>query len=281
MIALLEPRFTTAHLSFSEPPPNGEPAFHLIATDPTKGQRLQNSTEVKHHVTIMNARLLPPGEEPSLDTQGFQTVQWDAKHTNFDDDKEIKDMYYDESAELLREVTGASKVVVFEHSIRRRGTPKSRQPAASAHVDQTLNSSIDLVHRHMPSKEVPHLLKKRFQVVNVWRPINHAAYDWPLAMCDFRTIDVKKDTFPVSIIYPPELQAKPGEKTRIDWSGGQKWWYYNGLETDEAILIKCFDSLQDGSVALFSPHTAFRDPNTSPTAPFRESIELRALVFYD
>lgn len=42
-----------------------------------------------------------------------------------------------------------------------------------------------------------------------------------------------------------------------------------------------FDSLQDGSVALFTPHTGFEDPTTPEGTPHRESIELRALVFYD
>lgn len=42
-----------------------------------------------------------------------------------------------------------------------------------------------------------------------------------------------------------------------------------------------FDSLQDGSVSLFVPHTGFEDPSTPEGTPPRESIELRALVFYD
>jgi hypothetical protein len=42
-----------------------------------------------------------------------------------------------------------------------------------------------------------------------------------------------------------------------------------------------FDSVQDGSVAVLTPHTAFEDPSTPKDAPLRESIELRALVFYD
>ena len=40
-------------------------------------------------------------------------------------------------------------------------------------------------------------------------------------------------------------------------------------------------SIQDGSVAILTPHTAFVDPTTPPDAPLRESIELRTLVFYD
>lgn len=45
--------------------------------------------------------------------------------------------------------------------------------------------------------------------------------------------------------------------------------------------VRSFDSVRDGSVALFTPHTAFADPTTPEGTPLRESIELRALVFYD
>ena len=45
--------------------------------------------------------------------------------------------------------------------------------------------------------------------------------------------------------------------------------------------INSFDSIQDGSVAICTPHTAFKDPRTPEGTPPRQSIELRALVFYD
>ena len=47
------------------------------------------------------------------------------------------------------------------------------------------------------------------------------------------------------------------------------------------IIYFSFDSVQDGSVAVLTPHTAFVDPTTPSDAPLRESIELRTLVFYD
>jgi hypothetical protein len=40
-----------------------------------------------------------------------------------------------------------------------------------------------------------------------------------------------------------------------------------------------FDTKED--VARLTPHTAFVDPTTRADAPARQSIELRALVFYD
>jgi hypothetical protein len=45
------------------------------------------------------------------------------------------------------------------------------------------------------------------------------------------------------------------------------------------ILLKCYDSKEDGR-ARFSAHSAFDDPTTRPDAAPRESIEIRALVFW-
>ena len=45
------------------------------------------------------------------------------------------------------------------------------------------------------------------------------------------------------------------------------------LEVDKN--VSSFDSVQDGSVAVFSPHKGFEDPTTPEDAPLRESIELR------
>lgn len=80
-----------------------------------------------------------------------------------------------------------------------------------------------------------------------------------------------------------------------------QWKYMHGMVPDEIVLIKwfvrslstfifqvlisvsanSFDSVQDGSVAVFTPHTGFEDASTPKGTPPRESIELRALVFYD
>ncbi|KAI6112232.1 hypothetical protein EDD16DRAFT_1603571 [Pisolithus croceorrhizus] len=57
--------------------------------------------------------------------------------------------------------------------------------------------------------------------------------------------------------------------------------YKSAMDPEDIILFKCSDSIQDGSVATFVAHTSFEDPKTPKDAPFRESIELRALVFYD
>ncbi|KAG2138403.1 uncharacterized protein EDB93DRAFT_1090761, partial [Suillus bovinus] len=120
----------------------------------------------------------------------------------------------------------------------------------------------------------------RFQIINLWRPISHAAEDWPLALCDFRSAEFEKDLISVALIYPD----REGETFGVKYSPNHQWKYMKAMTPEKFVLIKWranFDSVQDGSVARLTPHTGFQDPNTPEGAPFRESIELRALVFYD
>ncbi|KAJ3503494.1 hypothetical protein NMY22_g18232 [Coprinellus aureogranulatus] len=268
------PSTVKAQVNFYVPNADGSQPFYDIATN-----NVNFKTEVRE-VTIENVR----GKEDqyTLDKAGFQWVRAPSKHTSFQNDEEIKKEYYPESIEFLKKLTGASRAVIFDHTVRRRrpneaDTAETRQPALNAHGDQTPHSAVYRVHLHMPPDEAPELLKKRFQIINIWRPISHPALDTPLALCDYRSVDVKKDAHPTKLIYPD----REGEAYGISYSPKHEWKYLRGMTPEEVALIKCWDSVQDGSVAVFTPHTAFTDPSTPADAPLRESIEVRALVFYD
>ncbi|KAI6038569.1 hypothetical protein EDC04DRAFT_2569785 [Pisolithus marmoratus] len=271
--------FTTAKLKFFAPPADGSRAFAYIVPDPATGRRQVNWGEDIRAVEIEDVR--GKEDEYSLDVCGFQYYRHPAKHTKFTDDKEIEEEYYPESIELLKKLTGASRVVIFDHAVRRRrpgaGNPEKTQPAAHVHADQTEESSIYRVHRHLPAADVPALLRGRFQIINLWRPISHPAVDWPLTVCDFRNLDMKEDLDPISVIYPD----REGETYGVKYNPKQKWMYKSAMDPEDFVLFKCFDSVQDGSVAIMTPHTGFEDPKTPKDAPFRESIELRALLFYE
>ena len=125
-------------------------------------------------------------------------------------------------------------------AIRRRrpgeidDSPDRRQPVARVHVDQTPASSIARVHRHLPASDVPKLLERRFQIINLWRPIASPAIDWPLALCDYRSVDFKRDTFPVARISPEST----GETMGIQYNENHKWKYLYGMTPEEIVLIK-------------------------------------------
>ncbi|OAX38477.1 hypothetical protein K503DRAFT_741154 [Rhizopogon vinicolor AM-OR11-026] len=269
----------SAELAYFSPPPDGSRPFTSINADAKTGQRANNWVPEVHTVEIENVR----GKESNyaLDTAGFQYHMRPSKHTTFVDDEEIRGEYYPESIELIKEVTGASKVVLFDHTVRRhrQGVPETdenkRQPVVQVHVDQTPDSATARVHRHLPAAEAEKFVKKRFQIVNLWRPISHPAIDYPLALCDYRTVDVQKDLVPVTLVYPDH----EGETYGVKFNPSHRWKYKKEMKQDEVVLIKCYDSAK--GVAVFTPHTGFKDPSASREAPPRESIELRALVFYE
>ncbi|KAF8901862.1 hypothetical protein CPB84DRAFT_1846578 [Gymnopilus junonius] len=274
------PLSTQTKLKYSLAPPKGVRAYFHVEADPITGKRDTNYSQEEREVVIENIR----GKEDSytLDTTGFQYYKHPAKHTSFANDEEIIREYYPESIELIKKLTGASQVVLFDHTVRRRrpgdkgDSPGRRQPVDGAHVDQSASAAVARVHRHMPAAEVPNLLKKRFQIMNLWRPIHNAAIDWPLTVCDYRTVD-PDDLFPVARIY----EDSKGETLGVKYNPNHKWKYLYGMTPDELVLIKCADSIRDGSVASFTPHTGFEDPSTPAGTPARQSIEIRALVFYD
>jgi len=155
-------------------------------------------------------------------------------------------------------------------------------------------------------------LKKRYQIINVWRPIGNPASDFPLAVIDWRT--TKPDDFvKVDLLYPKrkdsvidgdddrgkEVLPDPasttstvgyevkGETYAVAPSDKHQFYYQKDMTPDEALFLKCFDSYSEWmpngkkGLAHGTPHTAFVDPQTPADAPGRQSIEVRCLVFYD
>ncbi|TFK51073.1 hypothetical protein OE88DRAFT_1681015 [Heliocybe sulcata] len=276
----------TANLSYFVQPKDGSKPYQAVVEGPNNEQRLErNYTLEQRAVEIENVR--GKEREYTLDKNGFQFYKVPSKHEDFTDDDAIREEYYPESVELIKKLTGASQVVLFDHTVRRRVPDKdgdwrsagstTRQPATTVHVDQSTGAAITRVHRHLPPVDAEAALRRRFQIINLWRPVRHAALDWPLAFCDFTSVNAEEG----GDVVPTDLRNTTyvGETMSVRYNPGHRWKYLKGMEPDEFVLIKCFDS-KDG-VAKFTPHTAFQDPSTPSHAPFRESIELRALVFYD
>ncbi|KAK1223275.1 hypothetical protein PQX77_013863 [Marasmius sp. AFHP31] len=271
-----------AKLDYFNPPTDGSKPYSYVA-QPPEGVPQSNYTSKEHIVQIENIR----GKEDSvsLDQNGFYFGKHPAGHTSFKNDEEIKKEYYPESIELIKQLTGATKVVLFDHTVRRREagdtppleTNNKRGPVPRVHVDQTPEAARSRVHQNLLAEEAKERLKHRFQIINLWRPISHPALDWPLAVCDFRSVNWEKDLFPADVKFPD----RDGQTFVVKYNPEHKWKYVRGLTPEEIILIKCHDSIEDGSVAVLTPHTAFEDPTTPAGTPPRESIELRALVFYD
>jgi hypothetical protein len=228
-------------------------------------------------VPIRNAR--PIVGAITLDRNGFELIKHRSAMRDFYDDEEVKRTYYPEAERLLEAATGGSRIFVFDHVTRRRAVSEDesregvRQPVTRVHVDHTAKSGPQRV-RDLLADDAEELLQGRVQIVNVWRPIKGPLLDAPLAVCDAASIDAN-DLAPSDLVYPHRV----GETYSVTYRPSHRWFYFPNMRTDEALLLKCYDSKQDCR-ARFAAHTAFNDPKTPPDAPPRESIELRALVFH-
>jgi hypothetical protein len=249
--------------TYTYAPPNDEPQT-TIANE-------------AHHVPIHDAR--PAADWISLDDEGFGLIEHRTAVRDFYDEDQIKRVYYPEAEHALQQVTGASRVFIFDHTVRRRVPGAAdqrgglRQPVTRVHVDHTAKSGPQRVRDLLPD-EAEELLRGRVQVINIWRPIRGPLQDSPLAVCDARSVE-EKDLVPSDLVYP----NRTGETYSVTYSQSHRWFYVPSMRADEALLLKCYDSRTDGR-ARFAPHSAFNDPTTPKDAAPRESIELRTLVFH-
>ncbi|ARV58385.1 methyltransferase [Nostocales cyanobacterium HT-58-2] len=248
--------------------------------EPPPGVKRHNGTYEGHTLPIYNARSIT--RELSLDQEGFALAVHDSAVRDFYDEDEVSRVYYPEAEQLLKDVTGAAKVVVFDSTVRnaqraKQGENSVKEPVRRVHNDFTAKSGYTRARRELAAiglDDPEVLLQHRFAVINIWRPIAEPIQESPLAVCDAQSI-ASTDLVAGDLVY----RDRVGETYAVTYNPEHRWFYFPQMQRDEALLIKCFDSAEDGR-ARFAAHTSFDDPTSSPNAPPRESIELRTLVFY-
>jgi len=263
---------------------NGELNYLAAATpkpvnyayDPPPGVPRRSGKYVVQNVAIHNGR--EEISDLSLDTNGFVLTPHETAVKDFYDPDEVKAVYYPEVERLLKRATGAERVLIFDHVVRNpvlaeRGEKGAREPAKIVHNDYSFKSAPRRVRDHLP-EEADRLLKNRFAEINVWRAIRGPIESSPLALCDARSLG-PEEIVPSDLVY----RERVGETYGFLYNPKHRWYYFPRLEPNEAILLKCYDSKDDGR-ARFTAHTSFEDPNSSPNAAPRESIEVRALIFW-
>lgn len=248
-------------VSYNPPPGTGLP------------RRVGNYRDFR--VTIRDARPLAPSL--SLDREGFVLTRHDTAMRDFYDEAELRAVYYPEMERLVRQRTGADKVVVFDHTIRvaegavERGL---RAPVQLVHNDYTEKSGPQRVRDLLRPEEAEARLGRRFVEINVWRPIAGPVVSWPLALADASSL-APEDLIVADLVY----EDRTGEIFHGRYNPAHRWYWFPEMRREEGVLIKCYDSARDGR-ARFSLHSAFWDPATPAAAPPRESIEIRTFAFF-
>ncbi|MDP6574233.1 MAG: CmcJ/NvfI family oxidoreductase [Rhodospirillales bacterium] len=266
----------TASLQFSATA-DQTPIAHV--SESGEGPDKNSWTTAAHDVVIDDARAL--AGQLDLDRQGFAFMRHPTAVQDFYDDDEVVRVYYPEMEALVRSITGAGKAIIFDHTIRiddeeKQARLKVRAPVKGVHNDFTTGSAPQRVRDLLPADEAEARLEKRYGSINVWRPIRGPVETKPLVICGYGSID-DGDWVAAERHYP---DGRVGGIYYLVHNPKQRWYYFPRMEREEVVLLKCFDSLTDGT-ARWTAHGSFDDPNSPPGATPRESIEIRSLMFFD
>ncbi len=255
----------------------GEVPVSLVR-EPGEGSDTRTGVYEDQEITIFDAR--PIAGSLTLEKQGFILRNYDTAVTDFFIEEQVRSIYYPEMEEVVKRETGCSDVLVFDHTIRiddsgMAQTRKVRNPVKNMHNDFTRKSAPQRVRDLLPHDQAESRLNKRFGSMNVWRPLIGPVETAPLAICGWDTLR-EEDL----LVAERRYQDRIGGVLHLTYNPDQRWYYFPKMTSDEIVLLKCFDSLEDGT-AKWTCHGSFQPPNIPKDATPRQSIEIRTLYFYD
>ncbi len=273
---------------------------------------------------ILNARDLGTDKRPTLSHSGFELLERpnNIRNLDFFDQQQVVGDYYSSCSHIIEAATGG-RAYAFDHNVRSVQGKSSQKtilggqavqaPLHFVHGDYTLTSapqrlrdltnppgSNDTLRSALANNESLLLHEEvekalsdggRFAIINLWRNISaEPVATHPLALCDSQSVNPED-----LVVFEIHYQDRIGENYFARHANGHQWFYYPQMTTDEALLIKQWDSA--GSMArsrgkqgdagdphapsTFSFHSAFDDASAPPDAPDRSSIEVRCIVIYD
>jgi hypothetical protein len=246
-----------------------------VAAPGGRDERTGGDSET-HRVVMHNGRLR--ADRFDIEREGFRFVDHHTEVADFFDDATVRRVYYPECEALIKGVSGAKRVVVFDHTLRtasdeQRETQKIRDVVRRVHNDYTEWSGPQRV-RDIMGEEAEALLRGRFAIIQVWRPIRNPVESHPLAICDAQTVSPE-----ALVVNERRYPGRVGQTYGITYDPEQRWYWFPHMRPDEALVFKVYESLTDGR-ARWTAHTAFEDPTSPPHPRPRESIEIRTLAFF-
>lgn len=244
-------------------------------------------------VLVRDAR--PMGDQASLERVGFTLRKHSSAVSSFEDPEQVNRIYLSEMMALVRDVTGANRVIPFAWMMR-SSTPSNdsdaQPPANDVHVDHTPDFSECMARRALTWMGEPDASYRRFILINTWRAYKGAPQDWPLGLCDPASVaDDEGVRYPILMVdrlpkeeeIPEVLPGDPSkpefpEISAFEYRPEHRWYFFSNLSPDEVLLFKNYDSDRTGAWRV--PHAGFSDPRCTPDGP-RRSIEVRFLAFFE
>ncbi|HEX4245645.1 MAG TPA: CmcJ/NvfI family oxidoreductase [Acidimicrobiales bacterium] len=225
-----------------------------------------------------------------VDREGFVLVSHASSIDDFDriqEDPEVDQQYMDEMTELLLRETGATRAFMLGGGKKRYGESAAdklaplanAKPARYPHADNTDSSAtglVELIAAFVDDLDLEQF--SRYALYNMWRAVSAPPQDFPLAVCDARTVAADDEVTITAITEERGAGSIRHDTTGYVYNAAHRWHYYPDMTRDEVIMFKAHDTDERRSGRV--PHTAFTDPSCPAGVTTRASVEMRGLALF-
>ena len=244
---------------------------------------------------------LSPSSPECMDKLGLSLAHLESQCANIYDSDEVRRVYYPEIEKLLLDFfPDATDALVYNHDVfdkdykgDRTEDQDAKNPGVNARyanlVHNDLNDNSGRVRcrelltrnlrnfgrqQHYTEAEADEKMSRRFMSINLAKPIE-TIEQFPFVLCAWPSF-ADQPYITNYRIYDDRV----GETTRFTYRPEHEWYWFPRQQPNEVSMLKCYDSVTDGSVSRWSFHTACIDPNVSLDAPCRKNVVVRSYVFF-
>ena len=244
---------------------------------------------------------LSPYSAACMDKLGVALAHCDSKCRNFYDAAEVEGVYYPEIEKLLLEFfPGATDALVYNHDVfdkdyngDRTEDQDNKNPGVKANyaniVHNDLNDNSGRVRcrelltknlrnfgrqQHYTEEQADAKMSRRFMSINLAKPMETVG-QFPFVLCAWPSFADQP-----YITYYRIYDDRVGETTLFTYRARHEWYWFPQQKPTEVSMLKCYDSVTDGSVSRWSFHSACVDPTAPPDAPCRKNLVVRSFVFF-
>ncbi len=244
---------------------------------------------------------LSPDSPESMDKLGVSLAHCESKCENFYDSAEVERVFYPEIEKLLLEFfPDATDALVYNHDVfnkdykgDRTEDQDNKNPGVNLGyanlVHNDLNDNSGRVRcrelltknlrnfgreQHYTEAEADAKMSKRFMSINLAKPMETVGQN-PFVLCAWPSF-ADQPYITNYRIYDDRV----GETTRFTYRPDHEWYWFPQQKSTEVSMLKCYDSITDGSVSRWSFHSACVDPTAADDAPCRKNVVVRSFVFF-
>ncbi|MGO9265502.1 MAG: CmcJ/NvfI family oxidoreductase [Candidatus Binataceae bacterium] len=244
---------------------------------------------------------LSPNSAACMDKLGVSLAHCESNCKNFYDAAEVERVFYPEMEKLLLEFfPGATDALVYNHDVfdkdykgDRTEDQAKKNPGVNANyayiVHNDLNDNSGRVRCrellttnlrnfgrevHYTDEQADAKMSRRLMSINLAKPMETIRQN-PFVLCAWPSF-ADQPYITNYRVYDDRV----GETTRFTYRPNHEWYWFPQQKPTEVSMLKCYDSVTDGSVSRWSFHSACIDPTAPADAPCRRNVVVRAFVFF-